>query len=135
MKFSFDPTGTAVVIEATLVGPRRAVSVSLTLDTGATRTVIRPYFLATAGYDLASGRTLRMRSTTGRSDTRLIRVSRLDTLDTTKTDFELVAHDLPVGVVTDGLLGLDFLRGRILTLDFARGRMALRPPRWWAFWR
>jgi predicted aspartyl protease len=135
MSFSFDPAARAVLVEATLVGPKRVVSLSLTLDTGATRTVVRPYFLTSAGYELSSGRPLRMRSTTGRSDTRIVRVSRFDALDTKRTDFDLVAHDLPVGVLTDGLLGLDFLRGRILILDFARGRMALRPPRWWAFWR
>lgn len=135
MSVRFDLHAPAIRLKATLVGPRRAVSLPLTLDTGATRTVIRPHHLVSAGYDLTAGRPLRMRSTTDRSDTRLIRVSRLDALDATKTDFEVVAHDLPVGVLTDGLLGLDFFRGRILTLDFARGRMALRRPRWWAFWR
>lgn len=135
MSFLFDPNAPAIRLKATLVGPRRAVSLSLNLDAGATRTIIRPKFLVSAGYDLTAGRVARMRSTTGRADTRLIRVSQFNALDIAQAGFDVIAHDLPVGVLTDGLLGLDFLRGRTLTLDFARGRMALRDRRWWAFWR
>lgn len=135
MSFPFDPAGPAIVVEATLVGPRRAVSVSLTLDTGATRTVVRPEFFVSAGYDPSVGRLVRMRSTTGRAGARLLRVSQFNALDIAQANYDVIAHDLPVGVLTDGLLGLDFLRGRIFTLDFARGRMSLRDRRWWAFWR
>ncbi len=34
-----------------------------------------------------------------------------------------------------GLLGLDFLRGRILTVDFRRGTVSLKQPSPWRFWR
>jgi len=54
----------------------------------------------------------------------------------TRTNFPVVAHDLPPAVTVDGLLGLDFFRDLVLTLDFARGRIDLRPPRpWWRVWR
>lgn len=36
-----------------------------------------------------------------------------------------LCHDLPAEVRVDGLLGLDFLRGRRLTLDFRTGRLSL----------
>jgi hypothetical protein len=53
-----------------------------------------------------------------------------------RTQFVVAAHDFPIGVAADGLLGLDFLRGFVLKLDFARGRAALKPPRkWWQFWK
>jgi hypothetical protein len=56
-------------------------------------------------------------------------------LGVTHTNFVLHSQPLNVAVTVDGLLGLDFVRGRTLTLDFVRGRIALRPPRpWWAFW-
>lgn len=51
------------------------------------------------------------------------------------TEFVVAAHDLPLGVEADGLLGLDFFRGFVLTLDFVRGRITLAPKHWWQFWR
>lgn len=38
--------------------------------------------------------------------------------------FVVAAHDFPPGTDTDGLLGLDFLRGFILKLDFVGGRVS-----------
>src|SRR5436190_2251748 len=52
----------------------------------------------------------------------LIRLSALTALDRVRTEFVVAARDFPLGVEVDGLLGLDFFRGLVLTLDFARGR-------------
>jgi hypothetical protein len=66
----------------------------------------------------------------------VIRVSAVTALDRIRTDFLVAAHDLPLGVEADGLLGLDFFRGLVLKLDFARGRIWLTAfRRWWQFWR
>lgn len=47
-----------------------------------------------------------------------------------------MAHELPRRFEGDGLLGLDFLRGRVLTLDFLRGRVSLGLAKsWWQFWK
>jgi hypothetical protein len=88
------------------------------------------------GYDLARpvGRT-RIRSATGIAPAPVIRVSAVAALDRVRTDFLVAAHDLPLGVEADGLLGLDSVRGWVLTLDFARGRIRLAPHRWWYFWQ
>jgi hypothetical protein len=64
----------------------------------------------------------------------LIRVPALAALDRVRTDFLVAAHDLPLGVTTTGLLGLDFFRGFVLTIDFFRVRITLAPRRWWWFW-
>jgi hypothetical protein len=133
----FDPRAPAVLVEADVVGPVRTVRVTLALDTGASVTSVRPRFLVAAGYDpAASTRRGRMRSATGGGVAPLVEVAALVCLGRVRTDLPVLAHDPPPVVIADGLLGLDFFRGRVLTLDFARGRVTLRPPRgWWQFWR
>jgi hypothetical protein len=87
------------------------------------------------GYDLSRtvGNT-RIRSATGIALAPVIRVSAVAALDRVRTNYLVAAHDLPLGVEADGLLGLDFFRGFILTLDFVRGRITLALKRWWQFW-
>jgi hypothetical protein len=65
----------------------------------------------------------------------VIRLPAVAALDRVRTDFLVAAHEFPLGVEADGLLGLDFFRGFILTLDFVGGRVSLSPKRWWQFWR
>jgi hypothetical protein len=76
-----------------------------------------------------------LRGATGIARVPLIRVPAITALDRVRTEFVVAAHDLPLGVETDGLLGLDFFREFVLTLDFVRGRITLAPRRWWQFRR
>jgi hypothetical protein len=39
--------------------------------------------------------------------------------------FSVLAHTLPPSAGVDGLLGLDFLRGQVLTVDFRSGRVTV----------
>jgi hypothetical protein len=65
-----------------------------------------------------------------------VRVARFAAFGIVQSDFPVLWLPLPPAVRVDGLLGLDFFRGLVLTLDFARGQISLRPPRrWWQFWR
>jgi len=131
----FDPDRKPILVDGFVTGRRRTVRVRFAIDTGATRTMIGTASLAAAGVDLSApaGRG-RMTAATGRATAPIFRLDQLTALGQAKSDFRVVAHDLPLGVTYEGLLGLDFFRGSILTLDFARGRIALRPPRrWWRF--
>ncbi len=76
----------------------------------------------------------RLPTATGTARVPLVRVSAISALGRLRTDFPVAALDFPVGVETDGLLGLDFFRGFVLTLDFVRSRMNLSRRRWWRFW-
>jgi predicted aspartyl protease len=136
MSQPFDPTDGRVVAVVEIVGPIRTHNFRFALDTGATRTAIRPRFLQALGCDLsAASPPVRLRSATGGGQAGFIKVSRFSFLGVVRTGFPLVIHDLPPAVAVDGLLGLDFLRGHVLTLDFHHGRMTLRPPRpWWRPW-
>jgi predicted aspartyl protease len=133
----FDLELQLVVVSATLTGPSGPVECLLAVDTAATDTHISPYVLQLAGYDPAAlFDPVTLLTVGGRLTTDRIRVARLRCLGQTATDFRVICHTVTATTRIDGLLGLDFLRGRVLTLDFVRGRIALRPPRpWWAFWR
>lgn len=136
MSDTFDRKAPSVRVRGVLVGPRRAVDVMFRLDTGASRTSVRSHILRLAGYDPSVGQPLRFRSATGAGVGSAVAVRHLVALDQTRDSFLVVAHDPPPAVTADGLLGLDFFRGLVLTLDFARGFIDLDPPRRrWRFWR
>jgi hypothetical protein len=137
MIVTFDPAGRAVVVPVIVAGPTRPFRFHFALDTGASHTSMRATFLEYLGFNPAAAtKRKRFRSATGTAVVPVLDVSRIIALGQTRLAFPVAAHDPPPGVTADGLLGLDFFRGRVLTLDFARGRASLSPPRrWWQFWR
>jgi len=74
------------------------------------------------GFDLSqpTGR-IRLHTASGFATAPLIRVPTITALERVRTNMLVAAHNLPLGVEADGLLGLDFFRGFILKLDFIRG--------------
>jgi predicted aspartyl protease len=109
----------------------------LTLDTGSGITVVPVIYLRRLGVDLSRpvGHT-HLRTTTGAARAPLVRVPAITALDRVRRDMVVAAHDFPIGVQTDGVLGLDFFRGLVLRIDFHHGRIDLDPlRRWWRFWR
>ena len=138
MSETFDPNAVSVVIRVEVTGPERVYNFRFVVDTGATRTVMRPVLLRQLGYDLTTtGRSVPVRSATGGGTARLVPVQQITALGVSRTPFELIAHELPAAVTVDGLLGLDFFRGHVLRFDFVRGKIDLDPEArpWWRFWR
>jgi predicted aspartyl protease len=136
MSVTFDPNARTVLIPAAVVGPLQGFVFRLAVDTAATHTSLRPDYLRRLGYDLMRPvEHRRVRSATGTVVAPVFRVARIEALDQVRTDLLVAAQNLPLGVEADGLLGLDFFRGLVLTLDFARGRASLRAGRRWQFWR
>lgn len=135
MRASFPPDG-KIILPVFVVGPRESFQFRLTVDTGAERTVLSASFLRAIGVDLSrTDGTTRLRTATGTARAPLVRVPAVSALGRVRTDLLVAAHDFPLGIETDGLLGLDFFRGLVLRVDFARGRIALTSPkRWWQFW-
>jgi hypothetical protein len=137
MLIEFPPNAPAIYVPVLVVGPRGQYTFNCTLDTGSALTVLPALVLRRLGVDLAhpAGR-VRLRSATGHAPVPLVSLGAVSALGRVRTQFVVAAHDFPIGVAADGLLGLDFLRGFVLKLDFARGRAALKPPRkWWQFWK
>ncbi len=55
----------------------------------------------------------------------VVMLTRLSALGQHRFGFPVIAHTLPPGSNVDGLLGLDFLRGQILTIDFRANWLSL----------
>jgi hypothetical protein len=126
MSFPFDPIQGPIYVEAEVSGPTGRSNLRLLLDTGATTSLIDPTMLVAVGYD-PSASADRVLVTMGggvESIPRLI-LTRLTALGQHRFGFPALAHSLPPDAGVDGLLGLDFLRGQLLTLDFRGGLISL----------
>ncbi|MEW5986549.1 MAG: retropepsin-like aspartic protease [Chloroflexota bacterium] len=126
MTTSFNGQRGLIVIKAELFGPSGSVVLRLALDTGATSTMINVGPLTAIGYE-PSLVPERMQVTTGSGVEYAPRVpvSRIKALGQERTNFPVLSHTLPPSASIDGLLGLDFLRGRALRIDFRKGRITL----------
>jgi predicted aspartyl protease len=124
--FSFNGRRGLILVTAALAGPTGRVIVRLALDTGATRTVVSPLSLRSCGYDpvSASEQTF-VTSVTRRESFPRLKVSEIAALGRAQRDFPVIAQPLPANLRIDGLLGLDFLRGAVLTVDFKSGAITL----------
>jgi hypothetical protein len=124
MRFPFDAKKGLVVVRAEITGPSGVVFPRLALDTGATQTLINTGLLVAVGYDPAVA-SERVEVTTGSGVEFVARLSirRIASLAFERTDFAVLAHTLPPSAGVDGVLGLDFLRGHVLTIDFCTGHV------------
>ncbi len=113
-------------VEASLSGPHGQADLRLILDTGATISLVRTPLLVAVGYDPdASADRVSVAMGQGVRLVPRIVVNRLSALGQHRLAVPVLAYNLPPDAGVDGLLGLDFLRGQVLTIDFRAGRMAL----------
>jgi len=126
MSFRFNPHQGLVIVPAELTGPAGSAVLRLALDTGATATVIGVAMLVVVGYDPAIV-PARSQITTGSGVEFAARIETmaLKALGQEWRPFPVLAHTLPPSAGVDGLLGLDFLRGKIITVDFRKGLISL----------
>jgi predicted aspartyl protease len=123
---SFDPSATLVLVEAVLYVPGGSANVRLTVDTGATHSLLGRTLLESLGVNLSTPSThLRFFSATGTELVPMVDVE-LQTLGEERRRVTVAAHDLPPEAPFDGLLGLNFFRDRELCIDFRAGRIDLR---------
>jgi predicted aspartyl protease len=129
MSFSFDGQQGLIVVPVRLTGPSGTAVVRLALDTGATRTLINASLLIAVGYDpVATLERTEVETGSGVEFAALVPISKIEALGREFTQFRVLAHTLPPSAGVDGVLGLDFLRGQLLSIDFASGRLALAEP-------
>ena len=128
MTFAFDPIKGLILVEAEIAGPKTSVAVQLVLDTGATDSFLDESWLAIAGYTPADA-TNKFDVLTASGTITVLEVphSSLTVLGQTRTNFPIQAHSFPPGTGHDGVLGLHFFRGQVLTLDFSKGEITLAP--------
>jgi predicted aspartyl protease len=126
MSLSFDPRQGLIVVRAELWGPTGSAILQLALDTGATATLVNIGMLVAVGYDpaLASDR-FQVTTGSGIEFVPRITLDKIVTLEQERQGFPVLGHTLPPSAGVDGLLGLDFFRGQILTIDFRAGEIKL----------
>ena len=122
----FTPVGGPIIVMARATGPNCSLDLRLLLDTGATGTMIGLSALLALGFDPdRDGRPVRIITASAVEQATKVTLTRLFALGQNRIGFPVVAHTLPAGATVDGLLGLDFFQGRILTLDFQAGSITL----------
>jgi Aspartyl protease len=126
MSFLFSAHHGPIIVEASLSGPLGQADLRVILDTGATTSLIRSTLLVAVGYD-PDAATDRVQVTMGNSIETVPRLvlNRLSALGQHRLGLHVLSHALPPTTGIDGLLGLDFLRGSVLTIDFHKGEISL----------
>jgi predicted aspartyl protease len=126
VKQPFDTNADAIVVEVELDGPSGTRPAILVLDTGAATTLIDPKILLFVGYGPSTPtQPIQFVSASGTANAAILEVAALRALGQEVTNFPVVAHALPPATRVDGVLGLDFLRGKVLTFDFRTGFLTL----------
>ena len=122
----FNPGSGPILVDVEATGPARSASFKLVLDTGATTSLIKRSALIYLGIDPDQS-TRRIPMTTG-STVEIVPVvvlTRFSALGQHRFGFPVIAYTLPKNAAVDGLLGLDFLRGLLLSIDFRAGLINL----------
>jgi hypothetical protein len=128
MTFSFNPNAGLILVEVELAGPALTAVVRMALDTGCRRTVVHPDHLVEIGYDPSSVLpSVQATTASGIVQMSPLSIMSLDTLGQARSDFQVLSHALPPATNLDGLLGLDFFRGQVLTINFQKGEITLEP--------
>jgi predicted aspartyl protease len=126
MSYRFYCLAALVIVRAEVAGPARSLVLSLALDTGAISTMLSGTALRTIGCSAdADAEHIEVTTASGIEFAPLVHVQRLEALGQVRSDFSVVMHNLPASAGVDGLLGLDFLRGKALTIDFRAGEIIL----------
>jgi hypothetical protein len=124
--FAFKPGTGLILVQAEATGPFGTLMLWLVLDTGATRSLINLPVLQSLGFDPArSGTTATMATGSAVQVVPLVALTRLGALGRNRFGIPVLAHSLPVQSNVDGLLGLDFFQGEVLTIDFRAGHVIL----------
>ncbi len=103
---------------------------TLAVDTGATHTVIDLTALLMAGYSLKEAKgTIQIETVKGVIDAYLFEVREFIALGISLKNFSVCSYDFLANSVLatiDGVLGLDFYKGRVLTIDFQKFTITLK---------
>ena len=126
MVFPLDPSADTIILPARVFGPTRELLLRLLLDTGATHSMLNREIASTLGYNLArAGNLIRTITASGVVFAPQVVLQSIEVLHQELRSFPVLFYTLPGDAGADGVLGLDFFRGRRLTLDFRVGLVML----------
>jgi hypothetical protein len=126
MILPFDPRKGHILIPTHIYGPDGDAIALLALDTGATQSMVGPDIGRILVRDLASiPKETKITTASSEEQTAEIMATSIEALGLERHRFPILCLELPSSVEVDGVLGLDFFRGRKLTLDFRSGWVTL----------
>ena len=126
MSFSFDLKQPLICVRARLSGPAGDRMVRIALDTGASVTMISRTVIERLGYDPeAAPSHAEVTTASGIAKAPVIQIAEIHALGVTRRNVNVICYTLPAGARVDGVLGLDFFRGRRLVIDFREGTVSL----------
>jgi hypothetical protein len=132
---SFDPREPSIRIPVVVETARTVAKYLFVVDTGATRSAVHSRIAKALKLAPDPTRVAAVTTASGHSTAGFFIVPRFMGLGVEQTNYRVLAQEFPASFSADGLLGLDFFRGRILTIDFRLNSIRLRPARrWWQFW-
>ena len=126
MRVTFETSRNLIVVSARILGRSGRETVDLALDTGATRTAISQEVLLSLGYEISPlQERARILTGSGAVSVPMLSVEKIEALGKEASNLRVLCHTLPTRAAIDGVLGLDFLRGKRLTIDFRAGLLSL----------
>ena len=125
MNYPFRARRGLIIVFTTVFGPTDKVIFHLALDTGASDTMLSPTKLSAIGYNFTDSPKVEVTMGSGVVQVPDITLLRISALGQERLDFPVLAHALPPTSTIDGVLGLDFMRGHLLTVDFRIGQLSL----------
>ncbi len=128
MKFELANRNSLIIIDVKIFGKEISGDFKLALDTACTQTIIRPEILFAIGYQQKDF-TRKIGVTTGTKTEEAFeyQVEGIETLGYRIKKIKIVAKKLPIGLMIDGLIGLDFFRilRKKLIIDFEKKELLM----------
>lgn len=123
--------GQRLILVRVLVGSSsHEVVGEFALDTGATFTTLNEPLVRRLGFPLdALPRSNTIQTATTAEPVGRLTLARIASIGHTRYQVPVQFTRFNARLRIDGVLGLDFFAGQVLTIDFAAGRIRLRPPR------
>ena len=124
---SFDRKAPLIVVPVTIKKGIETLDFEFAVDTGATISLVDTSVLTRLGYTEADS--LRTTYTLTASKTETVNEYRLDNImaiGLLRRNFKVISRSLPMGLGIDGLLGLNFFKGKELTIDFKASEIQLK---------
>jgi len=126
VSFPFRRDEGLILVDAKICGPEGELVLRLALDTGASKTLITSANMASLGYGEAmASEWIEVTTATRNERAPMIAVDSMESLGVVRSRLPVLCHPLAPGAKIDGLPGLDFLRGSVLTVDFRAGTLTL----------
>ncbi len=126
MSLDFDAKEGLIIIPTRLWGPSGDTVIRLALDTGATGCMVNWDLIVLLGYDPAAiPNRIQMTTGSGVEFVPVVSIQKIQAMNLIQSDFSILCHTLPPSATVDGVLGLDFFRGKKLSIDLRQGKVEI----------